>query len=268
MRIQGIEVDGFGIWTGLRLHGIGAEGLGVIFGPNEAGKTTLLELVRGVLYGFSPARRRYLPPLRGGAWGGWLELGAAEGLFRVGRHVDAGPAGPKERLRVVGPDGQPRQGHTLDELLFDVDEQTFDHVFAVGLRELQYLGTLDESRAAALLYNLSIGLNRISLPEVIGQLADSRNQILDARGGPCQLVRLHAEREQLCAEIERLSGATRRYERLAQETRRIDEQLARLDEQQAQCRRRARLVELAIGLRERWANWLYQRLSGAGAQRA
>lgn len=253
MRIQGIEVDGFGVWTGLALKGIGEAGLGVIFGPNEAGKTTLLELVRAVLYGFSPARRRYLPPRHGGAWGGWLELRTAEGLFRVGRHLDEGPAGREEHLQLIGPDGQPGDGRTLGELLFDVDEQTFDHVFAVGLRELQYLGTLDESRAAALLYNLSIGLDRVNLAEVMGQLAESRNQILDACGGAGQLLRLHAERAELSAEIEGLAGATRRYERLAQEQQRIDEQLAALDEQLAQCQRQARLVELAASLREPWA---------------
>ena len=54
MKINFLEVDGFGVWSGLRLEGFD-EGLNVIYGPNEAGKTTLLEFVRCVLYGFSPA---------------------------------------------------------------------------------------------------------------------------------------------------------------------------------------------------------------------
>jgi uncharacterized protein YhaN len=35
----------------------------------------------------------------------------------------------------------------LASLLGDVDEQTFTNVFAVGLREMQELGTLGESAA-------------------------------------------------------------------------------------------------------------------------
>jgi len=252
VKIQTIQVDGFGIWSGLELAGIG-EGLSVVFGPNEAGKTTLLELVRAVLYGFSPSRRRYLPPQHGGPAGGWLVLDTPEGLFRVGRHLEGTSVDAQERLRVVDGEGQACEPHVLDELLFAVDEQTFDHVFAVGLRELQYLGTLDESRAAALLYNLSIAVDGVNLPDVIAQLTHSRNQILDAAGGSCQLARLLDQRQRLCDQLEQLGNTTRRYERLAQELRRIDEQLARIESQQAQCRHQARLVDLAIGLRERWA---------------
>ena len=51
MKITGLEVDGFGVWSGLKLDPL-SEGLNVFFGPNEAGKTTLMQFVRSVLYGF------------------------------------------------------------------------------------------------------------------------------------------------------------------------------------------------------------------------
>ena len=41
MRITDLEIDGFGVWSGLRIEKL-AEGLNVLYGPNEAGKTTLL----------------------------------------------------------------------------------------------------------------------------------------------------------------------------------------------------------------------------------
>ncbi len=61
------------IWRldGLRLDPLG-EQLTVFYGPNEAGKTTLLQFIRSVLYGFSAERRRYLPPVHGGQPGGSL----------------------------------------------------------------------------------------------------------------------------------------------------------------------------------------------------
>ena len=65
MRITDLEVEGFGVWSGLRIEKLG-EALNVLYGPNEAGKTTLLQFLRSMFYGFSPPRRRYLPPVHGG----------------------------------------------------------------------------------------------------------------------------------------------------------------------------------------------------------
>ncbi len=54
MNIRELHVEGFGRWNALSLRGF-TPGLNVIYGPNESGKTTLLELVRTVLYGFAPS---------------------------------------------------------------------------------------------------------------------------------------------------------------------------------------------------------------------
>ena len=79
MNIEQLRIDGFGAWTDLQLQGF-QPGLNVVFGPNEAGKTTLLEFLRAMLYGISPARRaRYLPPVHGGRPGGMLQLHGKHG---------------------------------------------------------------------------------------------------------------------------------------------------------------------------------------------
>ena len=66
MRITGLKIDGFGVWSGLKLADL-SDQLTVFYGPNEAGKTTLMQFVRSMLYGFAPLRRaRYLPPVRQG----------------------------------------------------------------------------------------------------------------------------------------------------------------------------------------------------------
>jgi len=84
-----------------------------------------------------------------------------------------------------------RQGeHVVKVLLSNIDETIFNNIFAVGLREMQELGALSDTAAAELLYNLSAGLDRISLVEVMGELETSRNRILDRSGGPCQIVQL------------------------------------------------------------------------------
>ena len=51
MRIREIHIDGFGRFSGVEYGPL--EGPVTVFhGPNEAGKSTLLEFVRRVLFGF------------------------------------------------------------------------------------------------------------------------------------------------------------------------------------------------------------------------
>ena len=66
MKITDLKIDGFGVWHDLTLRGLSRE-LTVFYGPNEAGKSTLMQFMRSILYGMSPMRReRYLPPVVGG----------------------------------------------------------------------------------------------------------------------------------------------------------------------------------------------------------
>ena len=53
MKITDIKIDGFGVWHDLAIRGLSPE-LTVFYGPNEAGKSTLMQFIRSVLYGVSP----------------------------------------------------------------------------------------------------------------------------------------------------------------------------------------------------------------------
>ena len=114
-------------------------GLNVFYGPNEAGKTTLLEFMRAVLYGFSlNRRRRYLPPVRGGESGGSLGVATADSTCQIRRTERANSL--MGEVNVVAADGTVQGEGELIELLGDVDEAIFQNVFALGLEELQHLG--------------------------------------------------------------------------------------------------------------------------------
>lgn len=248
MRIGAIEIDGFGIWSGLRLGPL-ADGANVFFGPNEAGKSTLMQFVRGALYGYSPERRRYFPPARGGAWGGKLEASGPGGRVVVSRHL--GDDG-NESLIYLGIDGAPQGEHALRSLLSGIDQQIFNNVFAVGLEELQELSTLNDTDAAALLYKISVGLDRVSLIEVIRQLQAARTAVLDPADGSSQLIDLMAERDRLRKEIDGFDELTRRYSRLVAERDQVDREAVRLDEESAELASQCRLLEIALALADRW----------------
>ena len=138
MKIRDITIEGFGVWTGLELLELD-DHINVLYGPNEAGKTTLMQFVRAMLYGFSPERRqRYLPPVHGGRIGGRVTLAGADGLFRVERH--AADAACAEQLEITAGEERLRDDRLLGRLLGNVDEAVYRNVFAIGLREIQELG--------------------------------------------------------------------------------------------------------------------------------
>jgi len=252
MKISGLEIDGFGVWSGLKLEGL-SEGINVLYGPNEAGKTTLLQFVRSVLYGFSPERQRYFPPVRGGRPGGAIDLAGPNGSFHLDRHFDAeADASEAEQLVLSAADGTRQGEHLVKVLLSQIDEKIFNNVFAVGLREIQHLGTLSDTEAAEKLYSLTAGLDRVSLVEVMRELETSRNRLLQSEGGSCQVDELLCEREQLQQKIEGLAESTRHYGRLADEQNRLQRDITRMEEESTAAERQARVIELAVTLRESW----------------
>jgi len=251
VNITTLKVDGYGVWSGLKLDDL-SDGLNVMFGPNEAGKTTLMQFVRSILYGFSPDRRSYLPPLGGGRAGGSVYLAGPNGRFQVSRHEDPDQPHGAELVELTGADGTRQGEHLLKVLLCDVDEQIFNNVFTVGLHELQHLGSLGDTEAAAMLYNLSAGMDRVPLVEVIESLDGSRNHILHHDGQPCEVTKLIARRDELRRQFEEVGTSARSYSRLASQRDQLSREIDALEESNNRLKHQLRVTEIAVAVRQRW----------------
>ena len=255
MNIHEIQIRGFGVWQDLELKPI-PPGLTVVHGPNEAGKTTLMQFVRSVLYGYGESRRtQYLPARYGGVGGGRLRLGSGQGLFDVERlAVDSDDASVQRRgeLTVTSPEGAKAGNHLLPALLGEMDEATYESVYAIGIRELQELGSLDDSEAAQLLYHLSTGLGNVSLVEVMRELREGREALYSNVEGSSRIPDLISERDRLRSEIDSLASERSRYGELSAEREALRERIDEIDARVVEVERKARLVELATTLREPW----------------
>ncbi|MHB8067087.1 MAG: ATP-binding protein [Desulfobaccales bacterium] len=200
-------------------------GLNLFFGPNEAGKTTLMMFLRGMLFGFNKSA---YGSLDNGEPGGSLRLLDAQGqewtLERSGR-------GKKARVLVSGPQGVLSGEAGLRPLLEDVSRPVYENIFAFSLKELQDLETLKQREVQHLLYSASLGLGAVSLkavedrlqkqvedlfktgkratnPEInqiLAELAGVRRDLQELERQPQQYQEWQAEQQGLAGEIERLA---------------------------------------------------------------
>ena len=265
MKLLALEIEGYGVWNGLKLQRM-SDGINVVYGPNEAGKSTVLHFIRSALYGFSPERRRYLPPKHGGRPGGSIEVAGAGGQFQIARYASSDSNPRLDELHVAAADGVRQGEQTVKTLLANIDEATFKHVFAVSLSEMQELATLTDTQAAEMLYSITAGLDRVSLIEVMNELDASRARILDPHGGACQVTQLTHQRDQVVRHIEELQSQTHIYARLLGDRDVIEREMAQLDDTKKEIQQKFDLHELALGVRDRWHRHraLGEELTGLG----
>ncbi len=235
MKISELSVDSFGHWHRLRLPDL-APTVTVIHGPNEAGKSTLLQLIRAILYGYSPAlHRRFVPPRYEGKVGGQFTVLTPQGRFQIGRYVPS-PGGrdqfDQSELTVRSLDGSLQGRHVLGMLLAGVDESIFHNVFAVGINEMQHLGTLSDTEAARQLYGLVSGGERVSIAEVSRHLVEESRRLQN--GGAGSLEALLAQRDQLRKELSQQDVIGDRWFRLQQQRAEITAEIEQLETRQRQ----------------------------------
>lgn len=230
MRITEIHVGNYAAWRNLHLR-LTQAGLTVLYGPNEAGKSTLMKIIRGVLYGFAPqasgpgargghpfeARRGCSPP-----WEAALDLESDGQTHRIRRIAD-----PRSRGQVVW--GGIGDGVTpapdLAALLSGVDETLFESVFAVGLREVQELSTLQEEVVAGHIYGITLGPDGQRLLQLSEQLQVERRSLFEPAAGTGQLAEHFQRYHQLTAELQAFDENRHIHRELSQKRSQLEAEI-------------------------------------------
>jgi uncharacterized protein YhaN len=229
MKIERIQIDAFGRFRDLRID-LGP-GLNVVFGPNEAGKSTLLAFVRAMLFGFGRRNdpSRFEPPE--GALGGELLLSTSAGRLTVRR--TGTPRGRYQGQLLLRDGGGASLGEVrLQEALAGASRDLFEQLFAFGLEELASFDELsaEGSVSEALFAAGMSGAHR--LPQAVAALEKSTDALFAKRGQakplPATLARLAEVRDRLRA----LGDRPREYLLGKDKLRSLEGALAALDEKE------------------------------------
>ncbi|MDR9798717.1 AAA family ATPase [Bacillus paralicheniformis] len=156
MNIHAIHIYGYGKFANQTFR-LSPSNLHLVYGLNEAGKTTLMSFIESVLFGF-PKTKRY-EPKTGVIYGGMLEVGHPDlGQIRIER-----TAGKPERVTVYLEDGSTKPEGFLNELLSGVDRQLYKAIYSFDVFGLQEIHKFNRDKIGRfLLFSSLFGSEAIS----------------------------------------------------------------------------------------------------------
>ena len=237
MRLHAIEALRYGALEGECLGELG-EGLTVVLGPNESGKSTLTALTRHVLYGFPDARTKelgYAPST--GPRAGRLVFGDESGTWAIDR-VDGKSRGP---VTVSARSGAERPG-LISELTSGVTEQTYRVVFGFGLGEMAEIESRDNTDIVARLYAAGTGLS-VNPIDALRELESRASALYAPRASKPAVNALAAKIRECKDQIRVLEAAAATYAGDQTRLRELGEQLAPLKDRVAELDARGRVLE-------------------------
>ena len=246
MQITDIEIARFGVWRDLTLP-LAGPGLNLLYGPNEAGKTTLMRFVRGVLYGYESFsthgfRERVGDPGATSTTAGWdgtihAEIDGAPHVLRRFTKPDGDPRGT---LVVTDPDGETHGEDWLHDRLGGLSEALYRNVYALGIYELQELATLEHEAVAEHVHGVSLGpagrrfLRAADDAETEARSLLVRNDAGNAVGG--RIAELLRERRSLTDKLAALSDGRAAAGELRSEGDKLSKTAAKLERKKKRTR--------------------------------
>ena len=240
MIIERIDIDRFGGLADVTIDGLGT-GVEVLHGTNETGKTSLLEFVRGVFFGFGSLFRRGVLDAGRPCGGRLVARAGIDGRRIVIERLHDGPHLERltaasyaaeddlplaDRLSVLDADGSAATSLFLRDFTGEIDERTFTGVMAFGLDELHELRTLDADGCGSRLYELASGLDRSKVALVLANLRSAIERLDSADPDVSPLESLRHRRSAALARLAAMNAPALEAGGLALELARLDADLA------------------------------------------
>ncbi|MEL4010654.1 AAA family ATPase [Bacillus velezensis] len=182
----------------------------VIYGLNEAGKTTLMSFIKSVLFGF-PKSKKY-EPKNGGVYGGAVELKHGDhGAVKIER-----TKGAAEKVRVYTASGEIKDGEWLKQLLSDTDRALYEAIYSFDVFGLQEIQAFNRDKIGEfLLYSSLFGSEAAA--KLDGRLAKELDRMYKPNGRNPRLNQELDTLKRLSAQLKQAEAAEAGYHSLLEE---------------------------------------------------
>ncbi|MEV0661712.1 AAA family ATPase [Actinomadura luteofluorescens] len=239
MRIERLDLIAYGAFDGHSLDGLGQAGVHLVYGPNEAGKSTALSALDQLLYGIHHNSRyafRHGNRTRLGA-----RLSAADGVaLEIVRRK-------RRKDDLVDGDGDPLGEEALAPFLGGVDRKTFITEFALNSAELRKGGELLASGEGDTAQLLAAARSGMRLKAVLDKIKERQRELFLPTG---KKPAINASLDRLKDVRQRSRAATLRPEQYRDAEQSAAEAERRLTETEAELRAARRQREAKHRLKE------------------
>ena len=245
MKLRSVEIENFGMFSG-RTFDFEGDGVQLLFGANEAGKSTLLQLVRELLFGF-PARSPYAFADHAGEMAATATVEMSNGT-EVQFRRRKGRKG--EVVGRIESSNRDIDAAGLSRLLGGANADLYGHVFGFSLQELASgEKSLKHANLSEALYGGSLG-GLANFQAVQAGLKEEADNLFTPKGRTAKIInKLQSEIKQKNAELRKATVKPRDYEKLRASKEELDQKVAELRESlDAFRRRQAHLQRIADAL--------------------
>lgn len=237
MKITELQVERFGVWSDLTLP-LNRGNVSVFYGPNEAGKSTLMRFIRSMLYGFRPQDERTAgpnpTPIRcDGALR--VEKSGKESLIRR-----LSSPGTRGRLLIDGAEDPIKTDSVMKNLLGGITEPVYENIFAIGLNELQELATLDGEEVARYIYGISLGPDGERILKAYNNSEVDSKHLFDETKKDGHLLKLVRDLDAVDRELANLGDPSRKYDELVTRRDQLETEISDRKRRQADLQREIR----------------------------
>nr|WP_010333588.1 AAA family ATPase [Bacillus mojavensis] len=241
MRIISLHIYQYGKFSNRTFH-FSASPVQLIYGLNEAGKTTMMSFIESMLFGF-PKSKKY-EPKSGGVYGGVLEAEhPAYGVMKIER-----TKGAAEKVRVYTESGEVKQEDFLKQLFQGTDRALYKAIYSFDVFGLQEIHTFNRDKIGEfLLFSSLFGAEAVS--KLDSRLTKESERLFKPNGRNPHLNQELETLKQLAAKLKQAETEEAGYHQLLEEKRTLESRLAAAETELKETAEHIRRIERAIELK-------------------
>jgi uncharacterized protein YhaN len=221
MIFKEIHLDGFGIFNSFSLTNL-RQGVNIILGNNEVGKSTLLKFLRYTLFGYPRAIDQRMPPIKGGKHGGRIKAILSSQKEVIFERFAGGKGGTINLLF----DGKSSENQSYwFQLLDNATSELYNNVYAFSLHELVDLGSLSTSGVEDKIFSVGLGLGNTSISDVEYNIQSHIDRIYTQRGSKQKIPSILKEIQSNKSQIKEIQNNLPKYQELTQEIQQLESEI-------------------------------------------
>lgn len=241
MRIEKLHIYGYGKLENVEMD---LSLLTVLYGENEAGKSTIRSFMKSILFGFPTRGQRRYEPKEGGKYGGAMTVQTEQyGRLKIERL----PKTAAGEVTVYFEDGKTGGEEILNDILSGMNESLFESVFSFDMHGLQNIHQLGEADIGNYLFSAS-AVGSDALLQLDKKLEKEMDQRFKPSGRKPEINVSLQEMKKLEEKMKEWQGKIGTYEKQVEQLKESEEKLASVRGEKESAERRKQDYEILAAL--------------------